>query len=51
MRRALLLERQHQVARMRIVEHRAGALIEQVGIEPVGAQQRNAMLPLLALGA
>ena len=35
---------------MDVVEHRAGTLIEQIGIEPIGAQQRNTMLPLLALG-
>src|SRR6185295_12719350 len=45
---ALLLDGQHEVARVRIVEHRAGALVEQVRIEPVGAQERHAVLPFLA---
>ena len=44
------LSGQDQVARMGVVEHRAGALVEQIGVELVGAQQRHAVLPLLALG-
>src|SRR5207248_870327 len=36
---------QHEVVRMRIIEHGSCTLVEQVGIDPVRSQQRHAMLP------
>src|SRR3954470_524866 len=40
----LFLQHQREVARVQVVEHRAGALIEHVGIEIVGAEQRDLAL-------
>ena len=38
----------NQIVRVGVIELVARALIEQVGVDPVGAQQRD---PLFALGA
>ena len=42
---------QREFARVHIVEHRPGALVEHVGVEIIAAQQRHPVLPRLALGA
>ena len=41
---------QDQVARVDIVEQRARPLVEHVGIEPLGLEQRDPALPQVALG-
>src|SRR5258708_7077661 len=43
------LERQRQVARVRVVELRAGALLQKVGIDRIRPQQRDAVFPGFAL--
>src|SRR5205085_7454297 len=47
----LALEGQRQLARIDIAEQRARTLVEQVRVEIVGAQQRQPVLPGLALAA
>src|SRR5262249_22324567 len=39
----------HEVMRIHIVELEARALVEHVGVDPVGAEQRDALLALRAL--
>src|SRR6478752_3638641 len=47
----LFLQREREIARMQVVEHGASALIEHVGIEIVGTQERDLALQVEPLGA
>src|SRR5262249_52640762 len=47
---SLPLEQEGEVAGIRIVQERAGALVEDVGVEAFGPEQRYAPLPIGALG-
>ncbi len=48
---ALRIVHQGQIVGVDIIEQRAGALVEHIGVDVVGLEQRNAPLPLRVLDA